>query len=221
MPCISIFADEEDAKVLLDWLNSEEEIAFIIPDITQDSPQQKWKAIRTIDSFNDGKYSLWHISGGLLPFVNVPDSPQVVFDSWKACIEQHASANSTKTYFGLGHSAEIRLELWLRHHPYSETEKTTLPVLISWWMENKDLLAASDFQWIGNRYEQAPQQTHRWWKRLKVFVARKAIRLTPSGQRWSFWAFPSAFRKLKNGMAYSSRGWDLTEAIRTAKEPEL
>ncbi len=84
MPCISFFADQEDAKVLLDWLNSQEDIAFIVPDTIEDLSQQKWKAIRTIDSFKHGKYSLWHIPGGLLPFVNEPDSTQVVFDSRKA-----------------------------------------------------------------------------------------------------------------------------------------
>ena len=32
-----------------------------------------------------------------------------------------------------------------------------------------------------------------------------------------FWAFPSAFDKLKDGMAYYARGWNLDDAIRNAR----
>lgn len=219
MPFISFFADQQDAEILLQWLNSEDEIAFIVPDSYQ-APQRNWKVVRTIDSFKDGEYSLWHIAGSLPVLTNI-DSRQVIFDPWEDWTERGTGANSTTPYFGPGHPAEIRLELWLRHHPYSDTEKTTLPMLVSWWMGDEDLLPASSFQWIGNRYQPAPQETWRWWRRLKALVARKAIRLTPPEVRWSFWAFPSAFRKLKNGMTYYSQGWDLTEAIRVAEAPEV
>lgn len=193
MPCISFFADQEDAEILLNWLNSEAEMAFVVPHITSDSPQPQWQVTPTINSFQDGHYTLCHL-----------------------CV---LSDKSTTPDLSPGHPAVIRLQLWLRHHPYSDTEKATLPVLVSWWMTGEHLLPASDFQWNGDRYQKAPQEIWRWWRRLKAFVTRQAIPLTPSGQRWSFWAFPSALCKLKSGMAYYARGWDLTEAILRAEDP--
>lgn len=217
MPWISFFADEQDADILLRWLNSESEIAFIVPDKPQDLHRQKWKAVSTIDNFSNGKYSLWHMPAGSLPLLTETGFDQIIAEPYKGWTEQITGADRVTSSFGAGHPAEIRLELWLRHRPYSD-ERSTLPELVSWRMGNTDLLAASDFQWIGNRYQLAPQETWRFWRRLKACIARKTIRLTPSGQRWSFWAFPSAFRKLKNGMTYYAQGWDLTEAIRTADD---
>jgi hypothetical protein len=52
-------------------------------------------------------------------------------------------------------------------------------------------------------------------------IDRKATRLKPSGEQWSFRAFPSTLGKLKGGMAYEAKGWDLDEAIRTADDPIL
>jgi len=40
------FADEQDAAVLLSWLNAEEDIAFIIQDRTHKEPSCRWKAVQ-------------------------------------------------------------------------------------------------------------------------------------------------------------------------------
>lgn len=216
MPGISFFADELDAEILLHWLNSEGEIAFIVPDKPQELYRRRWKAVSTIDNFRNGIHSLWHRPAGALPLLTETGFDQIIADPCEGWIEQITGAEPATPYFGPGHPAEIRLELWLRHRPYSQIERSTLPELVSWWMGNSDLLPVLDFQWIGNHYGLAPQETWRFWRRLKAWIARKTIRLTPVGQRWSFWAFPSAFHKLKNGMTYDARGWDLTKAIRTA-----
>jgi hypothetical protein len=96
------------------------------------------------------------------------------------------------------------LTLNTRHQPYSQLERTKGSMLNGQLMQGKNILSVSDFQWIGNRYRAASPQTQRWWKRLKYWVAHHALKITPPRVRWSYWAFPSAFCKLKSGMDYYS-----------------
>jgi hypothetical protein len=49
---------------------------------------------------------------------------------------------------------------------------------------------------------------------MKGWLDRNAIRLRRNP---SFWAFPSALQKLKGGMRYYSRHYDLNENIRLAE----
>jgi hypothetical protein len=83
-------------------------------------------------------------------------------------------------------------------------------------MEDHDLLAVSGFQWTGGHFSPAPKQTLRWWSRMKGWVERTAVRLHTNP---AFWAFPSALRKLKDGMEYYSRNYNLDEGIRVAEVP--
>lgn len=224
MPFLSFFADEQDAEILLNWLNAEHEIAFIVQDQTQTGWQRKWKAVHTIDWFTAEKYSLWHVPTGLLP-LNAGGS-QTISDPWEGWIEQRPGADSRTSYFGSGHPAEIRLELWLRHKPYTNTERATLRNRVSWYIGDTDLLPISGFEWIGDRNGKAPTQTWQWWRQLTTWVSETAIRIerfedrnedTGELEEWSFWAFPSAFTKLKSGMAYYARGYELEDAIRNAE----
>jgi hypothetical protein len=211
-PC---FADEQDAKVLLNWLNAEDEIAFIVSDRTQANRQRQWKAVRTIPQLTEEKYSLWHVPTGSLPLLSNTEQHRAIANPWGGWIQERLGADSRSLYFGPGHPAEIRLELWLRHHPYSEVERNSLPILNSWYLRNTDLLPVSDFQWIGNHYETALPETWRWWRRLKRWMAKNTTRLVEG--KHSFWAFPSALSKLRSGIAYEARGWNLDDAIRNAE----
>jgi hypothetical protein len=235
MPAISFFADERDASILLQWLNLENEIAFIVPERSPNPLYQKWKAVSTLEQLKDGHYSLWHIPAGPLSIPQGVNADQVIADPWQGWIipqetgsarlytarvypAPHPNSHSVP-YFGPGHPAEIRLTLWLRYQPYTMNERTTLSTFVSHWIGDRDCLAVSDFQWIGNRYGRAVPQTQRFWRRLKAWFGRETTRLAPfRNQRQSFWVFPSALQKLKGGMAYYARGSDLTEAICTAQE---
>lgn len=72
--------------------------------------------------------------------------------------------------------------------------------------QSKDIISVSDFQ--GSlRDRKANKPTHLWWRRLKYWMSRQGVKLTPSGHKnYSFWAFPSAMDKLKTGMEYLARG---------------
>lgn len=101
-------------------------------------------------------------------------------------------------------------------------------MLNSYWENDQDLLVVSDFQWINDHCQTAPQPTWHWWNRLEAWVAKSAARIghftdqdedTGEEESWGFWAFPSALQKLRVGMAYSARGWELDEGIRAANGP--
>jgi hypothetical protein len=97
--------------------------------------------------------------------------------------------------------------------PYTEQERATLRELNAFWLSQEDMLVVSDFQWTGSHFRPAPAQTQRWWNRMKGWIDRNAVRL-PTHAGFSFWVFPSALKKLKSGMRYYSRGFDLDDAIR-------
>lgn len=243
MPSLSFFIDGQDAGLLLARLNADPEIAFIVPDdlLNNGNVQQRWgpafvitdgalkeevehprrwKAARTVDSLADGLQSLWHVPAGPLPLIEIkrdpmpmvpligPNSPSLyppIADPW--------SGWTGTNLFGPGCHPWIRLELRTRHLPYTEQERATLQELNAFWLSQEDMLVVSDFQWTGSHFRPAPAQTQRWWNRMKGWIDRNAVRL-PTHAGFSFWVFPSALKKLKSGMRYYSRGFDLDDAIR-------
>lgn len=239
---LSFFADEEDARILLDWLNADPEIAFIVADGPRAPPiapqhppsgqdggkatayvsvgcpdtghRQRWRAVRGAQSLEDGRRSLWYVPAGPLPLLKAaPKAPHPrIPDPWAGWTEERPGLDCDTPYFGPAHPAEIRITLWTRHRPYTPAERATLRKIISYWILGYDLLVASEFQWGGGN-----AQAQRWWSRLEAWMSRAAVPLASSqDSREVFWAFPSALKKLKAGMRYEARGWDLDSAIRRA-----
>ena len=251
MPSLSFFMDEQDVGRLVDRLNADPEIAFIVPGgvpanseahqprssaftIRVDGTQlvgvvehsRQWKAVQTVDTLGDGLHSLWHVPAGPLPLIEVkkdpdpmpmvpligPSSPPLyppIPDPW--------SGWTGTDQFGPGCLPWIRLEVWTRHRPYTDGERATLRELISFWADKDHMLVVSGLEWTGSHFRPAPPQTHRWWNRTKGWIDRNAVRLSTHAGL-SFWAFPSALQKLKSGMRYYSRGFDLDEGIRDAPD---
>lgn len=259
MGWLPIFVDEPDAKLLIDWLNQEDEIAFLMS-----VGRGKWKAESSVADLKDGEYSLWHIPSGPLPLGYSNYDQRIIANPWQGWTEplsdgiqsfgidvaildgegskleseieplpyknelytnplytdylaRHDTGSQTRPNSGVNCPGVFWLTLNTRHQPYSKQELTQPSIFDARLMRGKEIISVSDFQWRGNRYSPAPRETQRWWRRLKYWVARQAVRLTPSSVRWSFWAFPSAFGKLKNGMEYYAHGWDLTTALREAE----
>jgi hypothetical protein len=244
MPAISFFADGRDVNLLVDRLNTDPEIAFIVPDGpldpevalakrlraalgerpegaytfylpfgSDDGYRQCWKAVRTVEGLKDGHHSLWHVPAGALPLLGESGPDEPIPDPWAGWTERRPGADTTTPYFGPEHPAEVRLDLWTRHRPYSDEERASLPRLNGYWDGEQDLLVVSDFQWVGGR--SSPQQTRRWWRRLRTWLGQTATRIDAEGPQ-TFWAFPSALRKLKAGTAYYARGWQLSKLIQAA-----
>jgi hypothetical protein len=245
MPSLSFFIDGHDVSLLLDRLNADPEIAFIVSDgepgnkkaqlrgdpafsVAGDALQgeseylRRWKAVRTVDVLADGLQSLWHVPAGPLPLIEVDRNPgKMSLSGLESPLQFPTIPDPWNGWtgidrFGSGCLPWIRLDLWTRHRPYTEHERKTLLVLNAFWADDDDLLVVSDFQWTGGHFRTAPPQTQRWWNRMKGWIDRNAIRLRSNP---GFWAFPSALQKLKDGMRYYSRNFDLDDAIRHADNP--
>ena len=114
--------------------------------------------------------------------------------------------------------ATVRLNLTTRYAAYTPQERATLRRLISYWLDG-DRLVASDFQWSAASLEPGGGfKTVKWVAGLEDWFSRNAVALhPPGGSPEVFWAFPSALRRLKAGVPYYSRGFELDEAIREAR----
>jgi hypothetical protein len=247
---MSFFADENDRSLIVERLNADPEIAFIVPDgplspeeavanryaispdtrfdpfgLRDDGYRQEWKAVKTVHHLPDGRHSLWHLPAGPLPMlpdytktgvpIGGPPDPAVP-DPWGGWTEQGPACG--RPNFGPGCHAEISLELWTRHRPYSDFERARLRCIDARWAES-DLLAASGFGWTGGYFSPAPAATDRWWKQSRAWIDRTAVRLKTHNRSVVFHAFRSALAKLRDGMRYDASGWDLDAAIREARAP--
>jgi hypothetical protein len=224
MPALSFFACERDVDILIERLNTDNEVAFIVPDATEDRRAPQWKAVRTVSALRDGEHSLWHIPAGPLPWpqnatgigpiVRPPDPP--VPDPWAGWVEKTGVVGAGP-WLGPGAHSEIRLTLWTRYKPYTSDERSAGRPLISYWGDGREFLACSTFQWTGSRFRPAPTQTTRWWNRLKAWVSREAVKLPTRSRDVTFWSFPFALELLKRGVAYDANNWSLDDAIRQAQ----
>ncbi|HWX60068.1 hypothetical protein [Bradyrhizobium sp.] len=242
---LSFFADAQDVRILLDRLNADPEIAFIVPDGPRfpppDQPMpalppsgnrprttfviamlacgsddywQRWRAVRPVDRLDDGEHSLWHISAG--PLVNSDGSLsgelRPIPDPWSGWSSQQPVCKPN-----LMPHATIRLNLQTRTAAYTPEERATLRSLNAYWLKG-DLLVASDFQWsAASQQPGGSLKTARWVAGLEDWFSRNAVGLHGRGDTQVFWAFPSALRRLKSGMPYYSRYYELDEAIRDAR----
>jgi hypothetical protein len=238
---LSFFADERDVRILLDRLNSDPEIAFIVPEgprmprpreLMPELPStaarhtvvmaivptcdsggywQRWHAARPVDGLNDGEHTIWHISAGPLvtgrELQTIPD-PWGGWDSARPFCSPNVMSPAT-----------IRLHLETRHAAYTAEERATHHELNSFWVKG-DLMAASDFQWSAASVQPGgSQQTARWVAALESWFSQNAVGLHDRGGTEVFWAFPSALQRLKSGVPYYSRSFDLDESIRNAPDP--
>ena len=98
-----------------------------------------------------------------------------------------------------------------RHRPYTPEERKTVRERISYWMGDRDYLVASNFQHIA--------VSDAWLVRLERWMSTVAVQLQGSGGPETWWAFPSALRKLKTGMRYYANNFNLDRSIRAAQIP--
>lgn len=63
MPWLPLYIDKPDLIMLIDWLNEENNIAFIVGD-----GSKRWKA-SNIERYDDIRHCLWHCESGPLPLL--------------------------------------------------------------------------------------------------------------------------------------------------------
>jgi hypothetical protein len=241
---LPFFVDEQDVRILLDRLSSDPDVAFIIPNGPLESDEdrerairklleqsgrtdttsivttgrldtghrQRWRAVKTVDALPDGDHALWYRPAGPLPLVRADrTSDQPIPDPFAGWTEEIPNGQAVRPYFGSSSPANIRLTLWTRHRPYTPEERKTVREKISYWMGDQDYLVASNFQ------HRAASDA--WLVRLERWMSTVAVRLGGSEPQDTWWAFPSALRKLKTGMRYDANGFNLDRSIREAQAP--
>ena len=194
-----LYLEVNDVEILNNWLNDNEEIAFLVVNGTG-----KWIAkmkhniladngTQTIGSRgmnflipNFIQYNLWHIPSGQLPLLGdgAPDS--FIDDPWSGWTENRQGFNQNVPYFGVGHVGIIGLNIKLA--------------------DKKDAIPISYFDWIGNHYKMigfgADKSTELFWKKLKRMLKKTATqipRCNDSERKKEVFAFPSAYTEITNG----------------------
>ena len=241
---LPFFVDEQDVRILLDRLNSDPDVAFIIPNGPLESDEdyarairklleqsgrtdatsivtmgrvdtghrQQWRAVKTVDALADGDHALWYRPAGPLPLLKADGGRyQPIPDPVAGWTEEVPSGQAFMPYFGPSSATDIRLKLWTRHRPYTPEERKTVREQISYWMGDHDYLVASDFQHIA--------VSDAWLVRLEQWMSTVAARLGGPAPEDTWWAFPSALRRLKAGTRYYANGFNLDRSIREAQVP--
>lgn len=191
MPWLPLYADEEDFRVVHDYLNQKEDVAFI----ASDGPR-RWRAMHTIPRMDGVRICLWHVPSGRLPLLHPHPSKVVDFicDPWSGWMELRTGAESTCPYFGAGHPGII----WLNHRPTAQLVPNGIGL--------------SSFEWIGNRYSlignPAPKATEKFWQSLRRWAKKSAVMIpregAVDGPHPEIWAFPSALSAFRSGKGRDS-----------------
>ena len=210
MAWLPMYLLDKDLEFLNDWLNQEEEIAFLVS-----NGHKKWIAKKEHKIFTDvgaqsfgerhkfaipdyAEYNLWHVPSGQLPLLGANEAgvklkfnkeewneEGKVDNPWLGWTEIRTGANSRIPYFGAGHPGVIHLEINLPHDQE---------------------IRMSNFGWIGNHYKiignGAEQTTEKFWNKLRRMAKKVATQISRgnnSGQKKEIFAFPTAYEEIQNG----------------------
>jgi hypothetical protein len=190
MPWIPMYLAADDVVGVLEMLNADEEVAFLV----KDGPN-RWKAILSVPTLPPGRIAIWHIPSGPPPLL-AADKQQhdgQVQDAFSGWNELLIGADPTTPYFGAGHPGVI----WLNLH-VSPSERNSVGGM-------------SSFEWIGNHYRiigsPAAKTTELWWKSLRrriQKVSNKVPRQGLTGQSPEIFAYPAALGLLEKGQWFDA-----------------
>ncbi|MGA2053600.1 MAG: hypothetical protein ABSH19_09840, partial [Opitutales bacterium] len=173
-------------EIILEWLNRNDEIAFIIAD-----GPGRWRATLNIPRVDAPRTCLWHVPSGPLPLLRPHPSrlTDPIFNPWKGWVELRTSTNQTTPYFGAGHPGVVWLNRRLQARLFGEG------------------VGLSSFEWIGNRYSvigsPAKEVTEKFWQSLRRWVKKSSKKIPRSGSvdgpHPEIYAFPSAHASFVRG----------------------
>ena len=186
---IIFYATRDDIETVVEWLNHEPCIAWIIKESQIDN-EYVWRAVKTLTHIEPISYALWHTDSPPLVIPSgspdVPDSTILnPFAGWKQTLQ---GPNHTEPWFG-----------GLLPGPYSLIYRDQ-------GKESHDAIARSGFAWLGNYYRTigkgADPHSEKWWNRLRRFIKKEAIVIPwppDSEGRTGAYAFPEAYVRYRNG----------------------
>lgn len=187
---IILYITKSDAKTIVDWINSEDDIAWIVKDY-QKGNLYRWKAIKQLSEIEPKEYCLWKISSG---YLRIPSSDPNIKDSIVS--DPFSGWEQTLDY----DTAEVP---WFG----SAAPETFGFTFRENGQEFENSIGRSGFSWIGNYFSvigtKAPDDCKKWWERLKRFIKKHATGIPwpeDDGKgRVGAYAFPGAYKLLSEG----------------------
>ena len=201
MPWIPFYANPEDARLLLNWLEQTREIGFLV-----DDGPKRWKAVPALNTLPQAPILLWHVPTGPLPLLTgskANDPVEQIEWPWNGWTEKREGSEKRMPYFGPGYIGVIELSLRLNSsRTWNGTSHQGLPGA-------SNAVGLSSFGWIGNHYSiidsPAKPETEKFWKKLRRFVASRGVRIPRvgplNGVNPEIYALPSVLAEIKNGRA--------------------
>ena len=189
---IILYLTKNDAESIVEWINGENDIAWIIKE-SQEGNLYRWKAVHSIDVIEASKYCLWKIGAGTL---RIPSGDHEMEDTavlnpflgWEQTLKE---STAETPWFG------------------AAVPETYTFTFRERGRESEGSIGRSGFNWIGNYFSvignSAPDECKKWWERLKRYTKKNAIGIPWPGELGSgktgAYAFPEAYDQLQNGRA--------------------
>jgi hypothetical protein len=181
MPWLPMYLLGSDVEILLDHLDADEELAWVV------GGSGRWRASARRAAAVGPRTALWHVPSGPLPLpsAEMMAAPDWIDDPWHGWSERRIT-DPDVPWFGPSSPKYYWLNLRTAEHG---------PIPIS------------SFEWIGNRYRligrAADPATERHWRRLGRWAAKVGAKIPRSGPlngpRPEVHAFPEALAAIAAG----------------------
>lgn len=187
---IILYLTKSDAESIVEWINAEENIAWIVKD-SQQGNVYLWKAIDKLERLESKEYCLWYKGSNAIriPSESVDTEDTIVLDPFKGWEQTLDTDSAEIPWFGAAAPETFQFV-------FRESGK-----------EFENSIGRSGFGWIGNYYSiignKAPDECKKWWERLKRYVKKNATGIPWPGELGSgktgAYAFPEAYNQLLEG----------------------
>lgn len=187
---IILYLTESDAKAIINWVNSESDIAWIVKD-SQIGNTYRWKAVNEIHSVESKTYCLWYIGTGALriPSGNKDIKDALVLNPFVGWEQTLTTETEEVPWFG------------------AAAPETFSFTFREFGRKNEAALGRSGFNWIGNYFSiigiAAPPECKKWWEKLKRYIKKNSVGIPWPGELGSgkvgAYAFQEAYKKLMEG----------------------
>lgn len=187
MPSLAIYMYWADCDAVLDLLNSDEEIAFILA-----TRLNYWQAFNRLEKLPVQNVSLWHIPSGPIPVIAHDDADVLIKDPWTGWAGVPVRGDlDTPMLIGAAQPGVVRSTI---------NHNSDGPL---------DILRVSYFSWSGNNANArkgwpVSPQTERWWNRFRRKITSMATAVPAGGlgsdSRERVFALPCALEALQRGI---------------------
>jgi hypothetical protein len=187
-----LYATKKDGDAIRTWINTDADVAWIVK-VDEIANTYRWRAVQALDVLEEQEYALWHLKSGPL---NIPSGdPQVadayVIDPFRGWTQKLDHAGATAPWFGANLPGPYTFR-------FAEAGR-----------EVPGSLARSGFFWLGDRFKSIGNPAHaeakRWWRRLRRFLGKSAVRVPWPDQlgvsKRLAYVFPDALVQTTQGRA--------------------